>query len=43
MIPDRFCGCVGCSEPAHETINHPRYGQRVVCEEHAAITTEIVR
>lgn len=27
-------GCAGCTEPAERVINHPRHGERVVCDGH---------
>ncbi|QLH75776.1 hypothetical protein HZS55_15985 [Halosimplex rubrum] len=27
------CGCLGCTDPAAKVIDHPEYGERVVCED----------
>jgi hypothetical protein len=29
------CGCLGCREDATTRIDHPRHGERVVCDSHA--------
>lgn len=29
------CGCLGCHDPAQAVIDHPRHGERVVCDHHA--------
>jgi hypothetical protein len=29
----RICGCLGCANPAYAVIDHPKHGERVVCEE----------
>lgn len=31
-----FCGCLGCTEPAIGPVEHPKHGEVVVCERHAA-------
>jgi len=30
-----ICGCLGCHDPAVAVIDHPRHGERVVCDRHA--------
>lgn len=29
------CGCFGCADPAEYVIDHPKHGERAVCEGHA--------
>jgi hypothetical protein len=31
-----LCGCAGCHESADYVIDHPEYGERTVCTDHAA-------
>lgn len=28
------CGCLGCHEDADAVIDHPKHGERTVCEDH---------
>ena len=32
----RVCCCLGCAEDAVAVVDHPEYGERTVCDEHAA-------